>query len=186
MKKTQSLEEIKQSFQKGNLCILPTDTILGLFADANNHDAILKIFQAKKREYAKPLAIFVHSISAIQQYGIETAQSKTFTQKNLPGEYTILLHATNFAKTHLSHLLISQDGKIGIRIPKQNDILKLTKEIMICGTSVNITGQEFAKDTIPQEIANNVEFILQSKATGLSQNPSTIIDFTTQEPIIIR
>ena len=186
MKQIHSLEEIKKSFKKGNLCVLPTDTILGIFTDATNHDAVIQIFKTKKRDFSKPLAIFLPTIEEIQKYGIETERSKKFVKENLPGAFTILLQATDFAKSVLSPLLISIDGKIGIRIPKQNNIIQLTKEVIICGTSVNISGQEFAKEEIPPEIAENVEFLLMDSSQNLSQKPSTVIDFTENTPTIIR
>lgn len=185
MEQTTSLKEIKESLQNGNLCILPTDTILGIFSSATNHNAVRKIFTTKKRDLSKPLAIFLPHIEDIAKYAVETESSRTFSQKNLPGGYTILLHATEFAKKTLSPLLISNDGKIGIRIPMQEDILQLTKEVIICGTSVNVSGQEFAKETIPHEIAQHVDVHYASNGK-MSQTPSTIIDFTQPKPITIR
>jgi L-threonylcarbamoyladenylate synthase len=186
MKQIHSLEEIKKSLKKGHLSVLPTDTILGIFTDATNHDAVVKIFKTKKRDFSKPLAIFLPTIEKIQKYGIETESSKKFVKENLPGAFTILLQATDFAKSMLSPLLISSDGKIGIRIPKQNNIITLTKEVIICGTSVNISGQEFAKEEIPAEIAENVEFLLMDSSQNLSQKPSTIVDFTQNTLTVVR
>ncbi len=185
MKKTQDLQEIKYSLQNKGICILPTDTILGIFADAQNQEAVKKIFTTKKRDFSKPLAIFVPNTQEIPRYGIETEESKLFASKNLPGAYTILLNATEYAKTKLAPLLISNDGKIGIRIPQQGDILKITQEVIICGTSVNVSGENFAIDTIPEEIAHNVDLFYDIK-TQMQQQPSTIIDFTTVKPVILR
>ena len=188
MNLTESLAKIKESLQNGNLCILPTDTILGLFS-ATSHFAVEKIFSTKKRSLSKPLAIFLPNVSEIGKYGIESEESRTFAKNNLPGAYTILLKATSFAKQNLSPLLISRDGKIGIRIPNNADILQVTKEIIICGTSVNVSGEDFAKEeNIPQEIANCVEFLLQNKdnPSQMANTPSTIIDFSGEFPVTIR
>jgi tRNA A37 threonylcarbamoyladenosine synthetase subunit TsaC/SUA5/YrdC len=51
---------------------------------------------------------------------------------------------------------------------------------------VNISGHEFAKEEIPPEIAENVEFVFMDNGQSLSQKPSTIIDFTEHTPTIIR
>jgi L-threonylcarbamoyladenylate synthase len=184
MKRTTSLQKIKQSLQNGNLCILPTDTILGIFTEATNNNAVQKIFTAKQRDFSKPLAIFI-SLDNISKYAIETEASRTFTKKNLPGAYTILLYATEFAKANISPLLISHDDKIGIRIPMQRDILQITQNMVMCGTSVNVSGQAFAKDVIPPEIAQYVDLHYAS-TEAMSQIPSTIIDFTHKTPITVR
>ena len=188
MNVTESLGKIKESLQNGNLCILPTDTILGLFS-STSHFAVEKVFSTKKRSSNKPLAIFLPNVTEIEKYGIESKESRAFAKNKLPGAYTILLKATNFAKQHLSPLLISSDGKIGIRIPNNADILQLTKEIIICGTSVNVSGENFAKEeSIPQEIANCVEFFLQNKEASsiMANTPSTIIDFSGEVPVTVR
>lgn len=185
MTNTDTLPKIKESLQNGNLCILPTDTILGIFANATHHEAVLKIFTVKQRCLTKPLAIFLPHIGEISKYGIETQESSAFAKVNLPGSYTILLHATEYAKLNLSPLLISNEGKIGIRIPNQHALLELSKEITPCGTSVNVSGQEFAKDEIPQEIAQHTELFYTASGV-MSQAPSTIIDFTTTKPTVLR
>lgn len=180
-----STTKIKQSLQNGAICILQTDTIPGIFADATNTDAIHQIFIAKKRDLSKPLAIFLPCLEKITQYGIETEASRKFCKQNLPGIYTILLKATNYAKEHLSALTISKEGLIGIRIPNTKDILSITQDVVICGTSVNISGEEFARDAIPQEIARYIKYRLATKYNG-NGIPSQIIDFSTENARIIR
>jgi len=67
--------------------------------------------------------------------------------------------------------------------------LQLTKEIIVCGTSVNVSGENFAKEeSIPQEIANCVEFFLQNKevSSTMLNTPSTIIDFSGEFPVTVR
>lgn len=186
MQITDDLQKIKQSLQKKNLCILPTDTILGIFSSTDDH-SVEKIFYAKKRSHNKPLAIFLPNIQTISQYGILNDNAQVFIQQNLPGAFTILLKATDWAKNMLPRFLISQDDKIGIRIPNQHDILNITKEIIICGTSVNVSGQNFADyDNIPHEIQQHVEYLYKPNCVKLSHNPSQIVDFSTNEGIIVR
>ena len=51
------IEELK----KGNLVIMPTDTIYGIIADATKEEVIKKVYDAKERSYDKPLLILVSS-----------------------------------------------------------------------------------------------------------------------------
>lgn len=119
--------KIKESLQNGNLCILKTDTILGIFANATDTEAVRKIFTVKQRPLHKPFAIFLPDIDKISLYGIETHESSEFCRNNLPGAYTILLKATDYAKRIFSPMIISQDGLIGIRVPNAHDISEITK-----------------------------------------------------------
>ncbi len=187
---TSSLEKIKKSLQNDNLCILPTDTIIGIFS-STKHSAVVKIFEAKKRDLTKPFAIFVPNIEAIGKYGIETDESQIFAKKYFPGEYTIILKATDFAKENLSPLLISSDSKIGIRIPKRDELLELTKEFIICGTSVNISGKSFIIDeNIPDEIKDFIDLFFESTDSHYSDQatlrPSRILDFSGIIPVVVR
>lgn len=182
-----STEKIKQSLRSGNLCILETDTIPGIFADATDTESVRQIFTVKKRPFSKPLAIFLPSMDKIPGYGIETEASSEFCKKNLPGSYTILLKATEYAKNTLSHLTISQEGLIGIRIPDTQDILEIAKDIIICGTSVNISGKESVSNTtIPEEIAKHVQYYFTSQTCKGSGVPSTVIDFSAGSAKVIR
>lgn len=190
MIKTTDLQKIKETLYNNKLCVMPTDTILGIFANANSQDAVRQIFVAKKRETSKPLAIFLPNIQEISKFGIETDMSKKFVQENLPGAYTILLQATDFAKNNLPSELIAFDdiigGKIGIRIPMQKDILEITKDIIICGTSVNVSGNDFAKDDVPNEIEPFIDTFFTKDIKNMQQKPSTIIDFSNNKYEIVR
>lgn len=186
MIQTTDLGKIKQTLQNGNLCVIPTDTILGIFASASNNIAVRKVYTAKQRETNKPLAIFLPNITEIHKFAIETEASKEFTHQNLPGAYTILLQASTFARQTLAPELISQSGTIGIRIPKQNDILQITQEIIICGTSVNVSGQEFARMEIPPEILPFVSAFYTSGIDNMKQVPSQILDFSQNSIVKIR
>ena len=52
-------EKIIKEIQKGNLVIMPTDTIYGIIGDATNEETIKKAFDVKERSYDKPLLILV-------------------------------------------------------------------------------------------------------------------------------
>ena len=48
-------EKIISEIKKGNLVILPTDTVYGLLCRYDKEDSIEKIYELKKRDKKKPL-----------------------------------------------------------------------------------------------------------------------------------
>jgi len=52
-------ERIISELKKGNLVIMPTDTVYGIVADATKEETIKKVFEAKERSFNKPLLVLV-------------------------------------------------------------------------------------------------------------------------------
>lgn len=65
---TDNTDTIVQELQQGRITALPTETVYGLAADANNISAVEQIFKAKNRPQDHPLIIHVSGISMAQQY----------------------------------------------------------------------------------------------------------------------
>ncbi len=53
---------------KGEVVAIPTETVYGLAANAQNEKAVLKIFETKKRPSFNPLIIHVSSIDDFKDY----------------------------------------------------------------------------------------------------------------------
>ena len=51
-----------RSLQNGEVIVMPTDTVYGLAALAENEAAVQKIFKIKNRPKTMPLIIFVRSL----------------------------------------------------------------------------------------------------------------------------
>ena len=57
-----------QAIREGRLVAFPTETVYGLGADALNAEAVLKIFQAKKRPFYDPLIVHIYNLEEIYDY----------------------------------------------------------------------------------------------------------------------
>jgi len=55
----ENLEKIKKILENGGIGIIPTDTIYGLCANGLDKNLIKKIYKIKKRDFNKPLVLFV-------------------------------------------------------------------------------------------------------------------------------
>ncbi|XP_023174862.1 yrdC domain-containing protein, mitochondrial [Drosophila hydei] len=109
-----ALKLAEQCLQQGKVIALPTDTVYGLACDANNEQAIQRLYEIKGRDEHKPVAICVNDIAALRRYGQASHLSDELLTRLLPGPLTIIVERT----AHLSNRFLNPStSKIGIRIP---------------------------------------------------------------------
>lgn len=141
--------------KKGGVILYPTDTIWGIGCDATNKEAVEKIFQIKKRDKNKSLIVLIKEYSDLHDY-INNLPVITYDLlKSVKQPMTVIYQ---YAK-NLAGNLISADGTIAVRIPKDEFCLELIKEagVPIVSTSANFSGEasaicfnKISKDLIPQ------------------------------------
>jgi len=155
------------------IVIYPTETVYGLGADAFSEDAILKVYEAKKRPLAQPISIAVTGFEMLAAVAFVNSAHEEFLQTFLPGPVTVVLKA----KRTVPGILTGGTGLIGIRIPAHDRALDLIERFdsPITATSANLHG---AKDpaapdecTVPRDL-----FIDGGRLPGI---PSTVVDLTT-------
>ena len=64
----EELSFIKQTIKGGGLCIIPTETVYGLGADATSKDAARAIYRAKDRPSNNPLIIHIADPADAEKY----------------------------------------------------------------------------------------------------------------------
>jgi len=173
--------------KKGSILVVPTDTVYGIICDAKNKEAIDKIFKIKKRNRKKPISIFVKDIKMAKKLAVINKTQGKFLKKAWPGKTIIVLKAREkFPKG-----IVSQWGKIGLRMPNYKLLSKILKEFKkpLAQTSANITG-EFTPTTIKDISKQFEENIYQLDVLvdvgKLSGEPSTVIDLTQSLPRVLR
>ena len=178
----QYIDLAHNAIEKGEVIVYPTDTLYGFGVDATNTDAIQRLNRLKGR--VLPLSIVLESIEQMYEYAEIHSSIKTKVNQLFPGKYTALLPAK---KNKLSLLVQNGSPKIGIRIPEHFFPIKLIQllEKPIITTSINRHGTEPLNDVTQVEIDfPNMDIFEDSNHT--SSIGSTIIDFTTSPPEVIR
>ncbi len=166
------MDRVVEEIEKGNLVIMPTDTVYGIMADALNEDAINKVFIAKKREN-KPLILLVSSIDMLKKYVKEVNELQMkLIEKYWPNTLTIIFDKND----NLSNNLTCGLETVGIRMPNNRlllDIMNKTNKPLI-STSANISNHEVitSSDLIEEELRNKISYILDD---GIKTNISSTI-----------
>lgn len=168
----------------GGLIIYPTDSIYGLGCDLFNKRAIEKIYQIKGNDKRKYLSFICSDLKNISTYAYVPNGAYKVMRHLLPGPYTFILNATR----EVPKVLLEKRKTVGIRVPDNKVCQSLLAEFgsPIISTSASFPDQDFMSDPdlIESTFANRVELFLDAGPGGVV--PSTVIDMTGEEPLLVR
>ena len=182
------INEVVIRLNKGDIGIIPTDSIYAIVCHLSNKRGIERICKlvGKKPEKANLSVIFA-DLKNISEY-TQTFDTSTYKilKRNLPGPFTFILHANS----KIPKLFLNNRKTLGIRIP-DNKITQILIEHIgfpLIATSVHSEDEILDYITDPEEINRSfigkVDFMISAGAGG--NEPSTVIDLCEGEPIIIR
>jgi len=180
------LIEAVKIISEGGIVAFPTESFYGLGVDATNTEAVENLFQIKKRDHNLPILILISSMSNLPQCVTYIPLSaKRLGEKFWPGGLTMVFQSSPV----VSSALTSSTGKVGVRISSHPLAHTLSKalHVPITGTSANISGKPpcLKADQVVEYFNSAVDIILDGGETQ-GKCPSTILDVTTDPPVIIR
>lgn len=156
------------------LVVYPTETLYGLGADALSEEAIVKVYEAKKRPLSMPVSIAVGDHDMLATVAHVEPWMEPFLAAFLPGPVTVILRARNCVPA----ILTGGTGTIGIRWPSHELALRLIERFdgPITATSANLHG---AKDPVtPDQCTVPHEFLIDGGR--LPGTPSTVVDLVAK------
>ena len=179
-----ALDRIRDVLRSGGLVVYPTDTAYGLGADPFQEGAVDRVYQVKARPRDQPLSIVVADPGEIFSLGQRTPIAELFVEKNLPGPYTIVLHATAEAPRPI----LAKQGQIALRIPAHPIPRLLAKAFgPITSTSANLHGKP-APATCEEarvQLVDRVDLYIDGGPTPLG-GESTVVDLSGPRAKILR
>jgi L-threonylcarbamoyladenylate synthase len=188
-----ALARAARALKEGNLVAFPTETVYGLGADANNENAVSRIYKVKGRPQDHPLIVHIGDWQQMGQWAEEIPDfAIDLARAFWPGPMTLILKRSELAKDFVTG---GQDT-VGIRVPNQTLALQLLNEFSkiggkgIAAPSANRFGQ--VSPTTAQAVQEEIGAFLSSEDSILDGGPcdvgveSTIIDCTSTNPRILR
>lgn len=139
---TSSQEDIEYAaelIRQGELVGMPTETVYGLAADAEDPEAVKKIFEAKGRPQDNPLIVHIGDISQIEEYAHDVPDIAYKLAENFcPGPLTMVLPK----RDRIPDVTSAGLDTVGIRIPGHKTARALIKASgkAIAAPSANLTG----------------------------------------------
>ena len=169
------------------LVIYPTDTVYAVGCDLFSRKAIEKLCHFL---HIKPnrlnLSFICSDLANISAY-VKRLENHVFRilKKTLPGPFTYIFEASS----QVPKILGEWKKTVGIRVPDCAIALALVEQLGNPLISASLKREEFPDYlTDPEEIfaamKNNVDLVIDGGSGGLE--PSTVVDFTSGMPVLIR
>lgn len=179
------VDKIIEVMAKGGLAIVPTDTVYGIIADATNYETIKKVYEVKKRTFAKPLIIMVSSFEMLSEYVLEMSSlEKELVRRYWPGNLTILFHKNE----KVNDLITNNSNLVGIRLPDNEELRKVIGALgkPLISTSANVSNYETITNVnmLDKEMVKNIDYIYDGG--DVVNTSSTIIKVVNEKIYILR
>jgi L-threonylcarbamoyladenylate synthase len=180
------VERVIAAINAGQPVLLPTDTVYGLVTSAQREDYATRVYRLKGRDATQPTALLAASVEQLLECLPELqGRSDVIVRALLPGPYTLIL--PNPAQ-RFRWLTGVRTEAIGLRVPELPEAARRVVEAAGCvlATSANDPGgpNPVTLDDVPQRIRDGCAAELD--LGPLPGTPSTVIDFSRDEPVVIR
>jgi tRNA threonylcarbamoyl adenosine modification protein (Sua5/YciO/YrdC/YwlC family) len=182
------IRRVVDVLEEGGIVIYPTDTVYAIGCDIRAKKSIDKIAGLKGLNPLNPdMSLIFHDMSQLSEYTIIRDNSVfKLLKRNLPGPFTFIVQANN----QIPKLFKNKKKTVGIRIPDNEIILQLVKELgrPVITTSIHDPDEVIEYITDPELIYEKyrdfAEIVIDG---GYGRNEaSTIVDCTSEEIKIIR
>ncbi len=182
------IRRVVDVLRQGGIIIYPTDTVYGLGCDISNSKAVERIANLKGIQVEKANFSFIcYDMSHLSDY-TKPISNPVFKlmKKCLPGPFTFILEANNNVPKYFA----GRKKTVGIRIPGNNIIREIVRELgnPILSSSIHDEDEILEYTTDPELIhekySEMVDLVIDGGYGGMV--PSTIVDCTDHDPVIIR
>lgn len=175
-----------EAIRGGGLAIVPTDTVYGLATTAYSEDAVRGLYRAKGRDELQPTALVASGLDVLFECVPELeGRAGAIARALLPGPFTLIL--PNPAG-RFRWLTGSSPETIGVRVPELagpgGEVLASVGAIV--ATSANLPGGPDPRTLaeVPPELRAAADALVDGGE--LPGTPSTVIDFTGSDPVVLR
>jgi tRNA threonylcarbamoyl adenosine modification protein (Sua5/YciO/YrdC/YwlC family) len=179
------LDAATSAVRRGELVVLPTDTVYGLGCDAFSAVGVGRLLEAKGRGRDMPVPVLVGSPGTIEglAFGLTTA-ARDLVEAFWPGALTVVVRE----QPSLAWDLGDAAGTVALRMPLHPvaiELLRATGPMAV--SSANRTGAPAAStcDEAVDQLGDSVSIYLDGGASGEAV-PSTIVDVTGEHPVLRR
>ena len=181
------VKQAAEIVRQGGVIVYPTDSGYALGCMIGDKHAMDRIVQIRQLPEGHNFTLVCSDLSELSNYSLVTNSAYRLIKNNTPGRYTFILTAT---KELPRRLMTSKRKTIGIRVPDNQIALDLLKALgePILSCSLMLPNEEHITQSDPEEIRDRLEHQVDLIIHGgyLGQEPTTVVDLTTETPVILR
>jgi len=184
-----------RNLKAGALIGLPTETVYGLAADAENESAVRRIYEVKGRPSDHPLIVHIGSIEYLEKWARDIPEyAWTLAKTFWPGPMTLILNRSEIAKDFLT----GGQESVGIRFPRSEAALSVINKFHAIGGkglaapsankfgAVSPTDAISVEEEIGRELNEKIDFILDGGQSEVGVESTIIHCLSTSYPKILR
>jgi len=180
-----ALNAASLAVQRGQLIVIPTDTVYGIAADAFDADAVTALLAAKGRGREMPPPVLISAATTLDALAIEVPDyARALVKEFWPGPLTVVCKQQASLRWDLG----DARGTVAVRMPNHEIALELLERTgPLAVSSANKTGQLPARDAeAAQEMLGEHVALIVDAGPTLDLDPSTIVDVTTSPGRVLR
>ncbi|PUA80306.1 L-threonylcarbamoyladenylate synthase [Nocardioides currus] len=184
-----AIEAASLAIRRGELIVLPTDTVYGIGADAFSPDAVQALLDAKGRGRDMPPPVLVSAATTLDALAIGVPDyARALVEEFWPGALTIVCRQQSSLQWDLGETR----GTVAVRMPDDEVALAILERTgPLAVSSANLSGRPAAHtaDEAEQMLGESVEVIVDagtSPGAAAHGQASTIVDCTGPEGRILR
>jgi len=182
------IKQVVDVLKNGGIIVYPTDTVYGMGCDITNARAVERIARYKNVQVEKSNFSFICSdLSHLSGFSKPVSnQVFKLLKRYLPGPFTFILNANSNVPKYFK----GKKKTVGIRIPDNSIIIEIIRGLgnPIMSVSIHDEDEIIEYSTDPELIHEKFQDIAELVIDGgYGDNiPSTIIDCTSDFPVIVR
>lgn len=168
-----ALDEAIEALGRGELVVLPTETVYGIGCRLDRPEAIEALFAAKGRPPEKACQLMLGSVDSISLVASPDERGRALAEALLPGPVTLILPARGGLPE-----LVAPEGRVGIRVPGHPLARALaTGAGPLVTSSANLSGEPTPGDieSLRELFGGRVGAYLDGEPRP-SGVPSTVVD----------
>lgn len=180
-----AVEAASLAVQRGELIVLPTDTVYGVGADAFDPAAVRGLLAAKGRGREMPPPVLISAAATLDALAVRVpGYARALVEAFWPGPLTLVCHQ----QTSLQWDLGDTRGTVAVRMPDHEvarEILERTGPLAV--SSANKTGMPAATDAdqAEQMLGDDVAVVVDA-GPAPGGEASTIVDVTGSQGRVLR
>jgi L-threonylcarbamoyladenylate synthase len=181
-----NLKKAVEILTQNKLVAIPTETVYGLAGNIYSDEAVLKIFEMKKRPLLNPLIVHIHDIKQLEELtSYIPEKARLLVSSFWPGPLTLVLKKN----LCVPDLITAGKDTVAIRMPNHPVTLALLEQLSfpIAAPSANPFGciSPTKAMHVKDYFGDKLEMVLEGGdcSSGIE---STIIGFEKDQPILYR
>jgi tRNA threonylcarbamoyl adenosine modification protein (Sua5/YciO/YrdC/YwlC family) len=180
------ITQAAQIINDGGVVALPTDSSYALACHLDDKDAVERLRRIRGLDERQLLGLLVRDLSELANFAMVDNRQYRLIKSVTPGPYVFVLQATKEVPRRLSH---PSRKTIGLRVPDHAITLAILEELgqPLLGTTLIMPGETRPlndAEAIRARLEKQVDLVIDGGACPCE--PSTIVDLTGEEPVLVR